>query len=308
MRRAQGADRFRLIIPGVLLLAGGLMCTISVVLSNETLTERVAVDELTFDQEPRGMRLSAGAREIGLGGDASELDWLLGWAGEHGFAPRAEGESDVDLALRTARFVQATLQFGGGEITSLRHWTPHRIIELVGAGEHFFCDSYARLLVSLMVAQKVPARAVWMDGHVTSEIWSADLKRWVLVDAMYNMTVRAEGLPMSIMQMRDRLRHRLPVEVVSISEPADLDEPSRTSITGDTRAVFMRGMFAVFDSEVEFASASQHLFLPVMSLATPEMPEGTTRTVRLQRWAAPAFLMIGALMVGVARRGPILGS
>lgn len=307
MQRARRADRFRLIVPGVLLLAGGLMCTISVVLSNETLTERVAVDERTFDQEPRGMRLRAGAWELGLDGEQSEMDWLLDWARQHGLAARAEGETDVDLALRTARFVQATLQFGGGEISSLRHWTPHRIVELVGEGEHFFCDSYARLLVSLMVAQRVPARAVWMDGHVTSEIWSAQLKRWVLVDAMYNMTVRAEGGPMSIMQMRDRLRHKQPVQAVSISDPASVDEPSRTSITGDTRAIFTRGMFAVFDSEVEFASVSQHLFLPVMSLATPEMPEGTTRTIRLQRWAAPAFLMIGALLVGVARRGPFLG-
>jgi hypothetical protein len=43
-----------------------------------------------------------------------------------------------------------------------------------------------------------------------------------------------------------------------------------------------------------------------MSLKTKAMPEGTMQWVRLLRWAAPTFLMIGAVMVGVARRGPTL--
>lgn len=306
MRRPSGADRFRLITPGVLLLAGGLLSSVSVVLSNESLTERVAVDARTFDQEPRGMRLRAGAWEIGLGAGEPELDWLRDWAGTHGFEPRETGETDVDFALRAARFVQATLQIGGGEVSSLRRWTPRRIIERAGAGEHFYCDSYARLLASLLVAHRVPARAVWMDGHVTSEVWGPRRRHWVLVDAMYNMTAQGDGKPLSVMMLRDRLKRRLPVEVVSISDPASVDEPSRAVMPAEAIAVFTRGMFAVFDSEVEFASATQHLFLPVMSLKTRDMPEGTTQWVRLLRWAAPAFLTLGAVMVGVARRGPRL--
>jgi hypothetical protein len=306
VRRAFGADRLRLIIPGVLLLAGGLLSTISVVLSQETLTERVAVDERTFDQEPHAMRLRAGAWEIGLGADEPELDWLRDWVAAHGFAPRAADETDLDFALRTARFVQATLQFGGGEISSLRSWSPRLIIERAEAGERFFCDSYARLLASILVSHQVPARAVWMDGHVTSEVWIAALHRWVLVDAMYNMTARGDGEPLSVMQLRDRLKHGLPVEVMPINDPSTIDEPSRVSLEGDPRSVFLRGMFAVIDSEVEFASASQHFFLPIMSLKTKDMPEGTMPWVRLLRWAAPTFLLIGALMVGAARRGPEL--
>lgn len=307
MRRPSGADRFRLIIPGVLLLAGGLLSTISVVLSQETLTERVAVDARTFDQEPRDMRLIAAGREIALGADEPELVWLRDWVGAHGFAPRSEGESDLDFALRAARFVQATLKFGGGEVMSLRRWTPHRIIEQAEEGEHFYCDSYARLLASMLVAHNVPARAVFMDGHVTSEVWGSHRRHWVMVDAMYNMTARADGEPLSVVQMRERLKHHLPIEVVSISDPATIDEPSRTTSAGDALAAFKRGMFAVFDSEVEFASASQHLLLPVMNLRTPDVPGGTTEWVRLLRWAAPAFLLMGAVMVGVARRGPVLG-
>lgn len=306
MRRSNGADRFRLIIPGVLLLAGGLLCTVSVVLSNETLTERVAVDEATFDQEPHGMFLRAGAWEIGLGADQAELEWVRDYAVAHGFVLRAPDETDFDVALRVAQWVQGTLQFGGGEVWPLRSWTPHRIIEHAEEGEHFFCDSYARLVAALLVSQKVPARAVWMDGHVTSEVWRSRRQRWVLVDAMYNMTAWADGEPLSVMGIRDRIRHKQPIEVRSISDPATLDEPSRTTLAGDNGAVFRRGMFAVFDSEVEFASASQHLLLPVMSLRTADMPEGTTGWVRLLRWAAPAFLMLGAVMIGVARRGPTL--
>ncbi|HUD71547.1 MAG TPA: hypothetical protein VMQ62_06255, partial [Dongiaceae bacterium] len=277
-----------------------------VVLSQETLTERVAVDERTFDQEPRAMRLRAGAWEIGLGADEPELDWLRDWVAAHGFAPRAADESDLDFALRSARFVQATLQFGGGEISSVRRWSPRLLIERAEQGERFFCDSYARLLASMLVSHQVPARAVWMDGHVTSEVWIAALHRWVLVDAMYNMTARGDDGPLSVMQLRERLKHHQPVAVEPISDPTSIDEPSRTSLDGDPHSVFLRGMFAVIDSEVEFASASQHVFLPIMSLKTPDMPEGTMPWVRLMRWAAPTFLLIGALMVAVGRRGPEL--
>lgn len=289
------------------MLAGGLLSAVSVVLSQESLTERVAVDESTFDQEPRGMHLRAGAWQIGLGADEPELTWLHDWVTAHGFAPRAEGETDLHVALRAARFVQATLQFGGGEVSSLRRWTPRRIIERAEAGERFFCDSYARLLVAILVAEKIPARAVWMDGHVTSEVWgSRRHHHWVMVDAMYNVTARGDGEALSVMQLRDRLGRGLPVEVVSISDPAAVDEPSRARLDDDPRSAFRRGKFLVFDSEVEFASATQHLFLPVMSLRTADMPEGTLAWVRVLRWAAPTFLLIGALMVGAARRGPVL--
>lgn len=295
-----GRGRKRLMGAGVIILAAGLLALVPVLLSEESLSERVAVDEATFNQEPRDLSLRAGGTVVDLQGPREEIAWLKGWLTDHGFPTRGE-ESSRAFALRAARFVQATLRFGQGSTSTFRSWGPGQILDAAAAGEHFYCDSYARLLSDIVLTGGVAARPIWMDGHVTTEFYSTEDGKWVLVDAMYNFHVTDDGTPLSVTEIRRCLLTGRRVDLTPIADPATLDEPSRSRLEGKDRAIFGGTQFIVFDSAVSFTTGHTHIIMPALSLVTPGWPESSSRAVAALRVAAPGLLLAGALLLSAGR-------
>jgi len=295
-----GGGRNRLTMPGIIVLAAGLLATVPVLLSDESLADRVAVDEATFNQVPRNLSIRAGDTVVELQGPGEEIAALRARLAEHGFPTKGE-ESSLEFALRAARFVQSTLRFGQGRINQFRGWGPARILDAAAAGEHFYCDSYARLLSDIVLTGGVAARPVWMEGHVTSEIYSPEDRKWVLVDAMYNFYATEGGVPLSVTEIRRSLLSGRRFDLEPISDPARIDEPSRSHFEHKERLIFGGSQFSVFDSAVSFTAGHMRILVPAISLATPRWHEGSSPAVRALRLLAPGLLLAGGLLLAAGR-------
>jgi hypothetical protein len=266
--------------------------------SGDTLTDRVAVEQAVFDQRPDRFGLLAGGRRLELIRSASELGSLKAHARSRGLSPPAEGESDLGYSMRAARWIQDVVRHGKERKNYFRGWGFKKVMADIEAGERFWCGTYARLLAALALSEGIPARSVWMKGHVTSEIYSAELDKWVVVDAMYGHTLSSGGQPLSATEVHLLLRSGAIPQVSLISAPGRLDEPVKPIFDEVVAGVYGGGIFRVFDGDINFATDVPRLLLPAMSLSTDVDPGGTSAGTRTLRIALPALALLALLSAG----------
>jgi hypothetical protein len=289
-------------LPGIVLLAAGLVAALPVIFSDESLTGRVVADEKTFNQEPRDMRLQAGGIAVELAGPPQEVAWLAGWLTQNGFPPRVPQETSRDFALRAARFVQQTLTFGPGGPNHFRGWGSQLVLEGASAGEHFYCDSYARLLADIVQTGGLAARSVWMTGHVTAEVYIPEDHQWMVVDPMLNFFATDNGRPLSVTGIRKHLLSGRSMRLHPISDAAAIDEPSRSRLGHHDHASFGGSEFTVYDSAISFNRGQGRIVTPAISLSTPGEREGSSFAIALLRVIAPALAVVGGLLIVAGRR------
>lgn len=293
-------------LPGIILLASGLVAALPVMFSREALTGRVVADEKTFNQEPRDMRLQAGDIAVELAGPPQEVTWLAGWLAQNGFPPR-DREASREFALRAARFVQKTLTFGPGGPSRFRGWGSQLVLEGAAAGEHFYCDSYARLMVDIVQTGGLAARPVWMTGHVTAEVYIPEDHQWMVVDPMLNFFATDQGRPLSVTEIRKHLLSDRSMRLHPISDPATLDEPSRSRLGHRDHASFGGSEFTVYDSAISFNRGKGQIVIPAISLSTPGERQGSSFAIAMLRVIAPALAVVGGLLIVAGRRSPERG-
>ena len=91
------------------------------------------------------------------------------------------------------------------------------LLNFAARGEQFTCGFYAKLFVECCTALGWPARPVGCSledcefprdyragnvGHAVAEVWSNDLRKWVLIDADANAHYEDGGVPMSALEIR----------------------------------------------------------------------------------------------------------
>ena len=275
-------SRTYLALTGVLGLLS-LAAAISLLNSEDTLTDRVAVEGKVFDQRPENLALIADGRRLELVRSRPELEQLRSFSRRRGFSAREPGEASLDFALRAATFVQDLIPHGRERKNYFRWWGYERVMEDIGRGETFWCGTYARLLVALALTEDIPARSVWMDGHVTSEIYSSEIDKWVIVDAMYNHLLQVGDRPLSAIEVYESVKRGHNPQVVLISKSPEMDEPVKASFNKIVEGVYRGGIFKVFDGDINFSSDRPHLLLPAISLSTDQLPGGTTLATRVLR-------------------------
>jgi hypothetical protein len=152
----------------------------------------------------------------------------------------AGAPSVFEAMLRLKDWVAA--QFPVGTPSPYPPWDALVILDWIRAGyTGGFCAQYAQVFLQSLAAFGIPARYLEVGtadnpfAHYTTEVWSNDFNKWVLLDVNFNSHFERDGIPMSALDLRDALfDDTLPaVDVVlgAVREghPSPLDWPKRTA-------------------------------------------------------------------------------
>ena len=150
----------------------------------------------------------------------------------------ATGEFDAMLRLKD--WVAA--QFPMSSPSPYPPWDAMTILDWIRAGyTGGFCGQYSQIFLQALAAYGVPARYLEVGtdtnpyNHYTTEVWSNDFNKWVLLDVAFNNHFVRGGVPLSAVELRDaKLQNRLgEVEVVlgavRAGHPSPFDYPQRSA-------------------------------------------------------------------------------
>jgi hypothetical protein len=83
------------------------------------------------------------------------------------------------------------------------------IMKLRDDGTTFLCVSYAALYLQCSLSLGWTARYIFLRSpsnkqHAAVDVWSNQYKKWIYMDPTWNMSVEEKGVPMSILEIRQR--------------------------------------------------------------------------------------------------------
>ncbi len=90
------------------------------------------------------------------------------------------------------------------------------ILKKAHLGGRFNCLYYATVLSTCGIALEYRTRRVCIDGHVVSEFWSKDRKKWIMLDSDANVHFELRGAPMSSYELHQAVLNKKIKEVKMI--------------------------------------------------------------------------------------------
>jgi hypothetical protein len=137
-----------------------------------------------------------GVRELALLRDTHDFDEYV-----------ARGTSELEKMILLQDWVYTHVAYGGakkyvGLTDSLA------ILEKAAQGEVFWCNNLAAVFMQCAVSLGWTARYVFLrsplgDAHVSNDIWSNELRKWIMLDATWNLHLERGGEVLSIPEVRD---------------------------------------------------------------------------------------------------------
>lgn len=124
--------------------------------------------------------------------------------------PLNASEMDRAIALRKWCRAQHTGSWGNDAVDTE---DPQVLLDAQRRGLDAQCRTYAYVFLGVLLAAGFDARVVSAAGgvydsdesHTLVEVWICDLKKWVLMDSMFNTIFLVHGQPASLMEVRDAL-------------------------------------------------------------------------------------------------------
>jgi hypothetical protein len=119
----------------------------------------------------------------------------------------AKGRDEFERMNLLKRWTFDTITYGGAKkYTELRNSLT--IIEKAKNGEVFWCNNIAAVYMQCALSLGWTARYVIMrndkgEGHLSNDIWSNQYRKWVMIDATWNVHVEKDGIPLSFVEVRD---------------------------------------------------------------------------------------------------------
>ncbi len=127
---------------------------------------------------------------------------------EHLAAVMQGASSEFEGILRLKDWVYA--QWAYGIPDPYPPWDAMTILDWIRAGSTGgFCGQYAQVFLQALAAAGIQARYLEVGpvdnpyNHFTTEVWSNDFNKWVLMDATYNNHFEREGVPQSALEVHD---------------------------------------------------------------------------------------------------------
>lgn len=125
--------------------------------------------------------------------------------------------SDIERILSVARWVRSRWNHNGSN-TPEKH-DPISVLREAATGKEFRCVEYAVVLSGALNALGYPSRVLGLmtidvetrpvgAGHVVSEVYVPDLKKWVMVDGQWNVVPLVSGLPANAVELAEALATR----------------------------------------------------------------------------------------------------
>ena len=118
--------------------------------------------------------------------------------------------SEFDKVLRLKNWVAA--QFPMGIPSPYPPWDAMTILDWIRSGyTGGFCGQYSQIFLQALASFGVPARYLEVGresnpyDHYTTEVWSNDYNKWVLVDVTFNNHFMRGNVPIGAVELRDAL-------------------------------------------------------------------------------------------------------
>lgn len=166
---------------------------------------------------------------------------LAAYAARENLAAVASGSgTEFDAILRLKDWVAAQWEVGIPD--PYPPWDAMTVLDWIRGGvTGGFCGQYSQVFLQALAAFGVPARYIEIGhtqnpyNHFTTEVWSNDFNKWVMLDAYFNSYFARGGIPLSALEVRDALLHDqlanvdVVVGAVRAGHPSPHDFPMRTA-------------------------------------------------------------------------------
>ena len=127
----------------------------------------------------------------------------------------------TDLARVQAVCAWVHRQWQHSSYQQPQHWDPAAILREAAQGKSFRCVEYGIVLAGALTAVGIPARVVGLEtadvetrrlgaGHVLTEAWLADQRKWVLADGQWDVIPLWQGVPLNAVELQRVLAERRP--------------------------------------------------------------------------------------------------
>ncbi len=119
----------------------------------------------------------------------------------------AQGNSELDRMFYLKNWVFYNLDFRHNyAIGNLRNAL--KILRLGKTGSSFHCSHFAAVYMQSAVSLGWTSRYFFLrnikgEEHAVNEVWSNDLVKWIFIDVTWNVHIEKDGLPLSIIEIRE---------------------------------------------------------------------------------------------------------
>lgn len=138
---------------------------------------------------------------------------------------------------------------------------------MVGAAESAGLD--ARVIIATSTFWKLPGA----EGHVMTEVWIPELKKWVLMDPMWDLTFTLNGIPASALEIYHAVRQNRGHSIRAIG---NLSCPyiDKTALRREFTHLYISMTNALFDGyRVEFLGRKSINFAHLVTPSSPRYPD-----------------------------------
>lgn len=127
----------------------------------------------------------------------------------------AGARTDTEKACRILNWVHSRWQHDGENMPSQPDALT--ILAAAAAGQRFRCVEYSIVLTAALKAAGLPARTLGLKvkdvetieagaGHVATEVYLPDLRKWALVDGQFNAMPQLRGVPLNAVELQHAIR------------------------------------------------------------------------------------------------------
>jgi hypothetical protein len=132
----------------------------------------------------------------------------------------ASGKTELERMILLQDWVYTRVAYGGAtRYVDLRNSLS--ILEKASSGVEMWCNNMAAVFMQCAVSLGWTARYVFLrspqgDAHVSNDIWSNDLKKWIMLDATWNLHLERDGEILSIPEVRDAWHQKTGADIVYV--------------------------------------------------------------------------------------------
>jgi hypothetical protein len=119
----------------------------------------------------------------------------------------SKGKDEFERMNLLKRWTFENITYGGAkQYTELRNALT--ILGKAKRGEVFWCGNISAVYMQCALSMGWTSRYVLMrndkhEGHISNDVWSNQYRKWVMIDATWNIHIEKDGVPLSFVEIRD---------------------------------------------------------------------------------------------------------
>lgn len=132
----------------------------------------------------------------------------------------ASGGTEFERMVLLQDWVYRTVAYGGAtKYVELRNSL--EILDKASRGVEMWCNNMAAVFMQCAASLGWTARYVFLrspqgDAHVSNDIWSNELRKWIMLDATWNLHLERNGEVLSIPEVRDAFHRKAADDIVYV--------------------------------------------------------------------------------------------